>query len=782
MGDKRDLTVGRREDKIGTDRSGKIQRALIFLLLFLIFAESTLLSSRHNRDLFHDSVESMTMDMAAMLTKLLPERREEYDRSEPQGRVLTKEMLPHDCQAWILDESGLVLEQSDDDVDIPEEVKNNLIPEEAKDSRDGCVIWSGDSNPLLLTQDCYVLSPISNSELYLLMRNGATAIKAKQRSQFTLSVGVNLILLIIAIVVINNMIVRFRRQIMQMATTDELTKLSNRKFFHRQYEEYIRDPQRAASSLFLLDVDRFKEINDTLGHLAGDKALSGLAQMIREMCSENGGFAGRWGGDEFVGVLPMPAGRAGAVLEKLCRKVVQAETERGFPMSVSVGVTPIAGNLDLAKITEKADEALYSSKENGRNQISVYRGEDISAKEKTTASGTITIDSLSSPESGAEGIIHTQIKNEGALSQENPPRRESLWKDLNFHTVRKKLAASIVLGVKWMTPFVAGGGILIALAFLFDAAAVDIASLPIEERANFGSITSIAASLKQLGDTTFNFMLPVFAGFMAFGLAGENAFMAGFVGGFMTIVCKTGFAGAMIAGLAAGLITSQLNLFTRHLPGLVRKVAPIVIFPVLNLIVLQVLTTYVISPISLVIEAAFTGILDRASAYAPSVGGGLAAMMMSVDMGGIINKVAYQYGLDAIAANRTDIMAAVMIGGMVPPIGIALSMLIFPGKYTRVERDSAPVTMVMGLSFITEGALPYVFTDFVRVIPSCMAGSFVAGTLSVLYGCKLPAPHGGMFVIPVIEHSLMFVLALAAGSLLAALLLGFLKKDKTEEL
>ncbi len=763
------------EEKKGAGRSSQ---TAIFVLLILIIAGSALFHSSQNTGLLYDSVESLTMELSEILTEHYLMSSADKKGRMPEDWKVSKDILPEDCAEWVLDTEGNILQQSGQILFIPEDVKNTLS--ETKLSDRAQVIWSGRRIPFLFSQDCFVIRPLTGSNLYLLTKNQAVTIKATQREQFALAMSVTIILVILTLVLINNMVTRFRRQIMLMATTDELTGLSNRKSFRQQYDDYILDSQRAPSSLFLLDVDHFKNINDKLGHAAGDKALSQLAAQIQEIIDEYGGFAGRWGGDEFIGVLPLPVDQACKALEILCHRVVRSEKDRGFPMTISIGATTVTEHTDLAKISEKADEALYSAKENGRNQVIVISEEKTRRQSNTLVSETITIDSLSASDSGTGSIICTKIRQDDSPPRTETPDSDTQFKGLNARILRKKLAAGIVLGVRWMTPFIAGGGILIALAFLFDAASVDLSQLPLEQRANFGSLTAPAAALKELGGITFNFMLPVFAAFMAFGLAGENAFMAGFVGGFMTIESNTGFAGAMISGLTAGLITSQLNLFTRHLPKIIRKIAPIVVFPILNLLILQTLTGYVITPLSGIIGRLFTAILDRAVEIGPSLGGGVAAMMMSADMGGVINKIAYQYGLDAIAANHTGVMAAVMIGGMVPPIGIALSMLLFPRKYSLRERESTSITMVMGLSFITEGALPFVFTDFVRVIPSCMAGSFAAGMLSSLYGCQLPAPHGGIFVIPVIDHPFLYIIALACGSFLTALLLGMLKKERKD--
>ena len=292
-------------------------------------------------------------------------------------------------------------------------------------------------------------------------------------------------------------------------------------------------------------------------------------------------------------------------------------------------------------------------------------------------------------------------------------------------------------------------------------------------------MTSISTYLKYLGDTTFNFMLPVFSAFMAYSLAGENAFMSGLVGGYMVINTNSGFIGAAIAGLAAGIISREINLFTDRLPKFIRGAAPIVIYPIFSLTIVQAISFFMIQPATVAMGSVFNTILDNAKIFSKPLACTIAAGMMSVDMGGIINKIAYNYGLASITAKDTLIMAAVMAGGMVPPIGIAFSTLLFKDRFCTDEKNGGILALFMGFSFITEGALPYVITDFARVIPSCIAGSAVSGLMSSLFGCRLPAPHGGIFVLPVVENPVLYLVSILTGSLVTALILGFLKKKYT---
>ena len=244
----------------------------------------------------------------------------------------------------------------------------------------------------------------------------------------------------------------------------------------------------------------------------------------------------------------------------------------------------------------------------------------------------------------------------------------------------------------------------------------------------------------------------------------------------MVIESNSGFVGAMAAGFAAGVITNELNQFVRHMPKYIRQAAHLIMFPVFSLLLMKFLSVFVITPVAAAVGGIFRSLLESAAGTGDVWGGTLAAAMMAIDMGGIINKVAYNYGVESIADGGTLIMAAVMAGGMVPPVGIFFSMLFFGDAFTEAEKERSSATLVMGLSFITEGALPYVFTDIFRVIPSCVAGSAVAGMLSALCGCSLPAPHGGVFVFPVTAHPLLYAMSVLAGSVTTAVILGLLKR------
>ena len=339
-----------------------------------------------------------------------------------------------------------------------------------------------------------------------------------------------------------------------------------------------------------------------------------------------------------------------------------------------------------------------------------------------------------------------------------------------------KIYMQLMNGVSHMLPFVVGGGILIALAFLIDGLSVDMASLSDEMRANFGTITPAAAVLKNLGGFAFGFMLPILAGFIAMSIADRPGLAVGFVGGAIAANGKSGFLGALLAGFIAGYLILLLRKAFSKLPESIEKIAPVLLYPLFGILFIGLIMTFVVEPpIGALNTALNTGLTNMGGA-SKVVLGMIVAGMMSVDMGGPFNKAAYVFGTASIAAGNYDIMAAVMIGGMVPPCAIALSTLLFKNKFTKAERESGPTNFIMGLAFITEGAIPFAASDPLRVLPSCILGSAAAGALSMAFNCTLMAPHGGIFVFPVVDHAVMYFLALIVGTVLGAVALGLLKK------
>ena len=335
-------------------------------------------------------------------------------------------------------------------------------------------------------------------------------------------------------------------------------------------------------------------------------------------------------------------------------------------------------------------------------------------------------------------------------------------------------------GVSHMLPFVVGGGILIALAFLIDGLCVDMTSLTAEARQSFGSITPVAATLKSIGNLAFGFMLPLLAGFIAMSIADRPGLAVGFVGGAIAANGKSGFLGALVAGFLAGYLILLLKKLFGKLPEALEKIAPVLLYPVFGILIVGLVMTFVVEPPIGALNTALNTALTNMSGSSKVLLGIIVAGMMAVDMGGPFNKAAYVFGTASIAAGNYGIMAAVMIGGMVPPCAIALASLLFKDKFTKTERESAPTNFIMGLAFITEGAIPFAASDPLHVIPACVIGSGLAGALSMAFNCTLMAPHGGVFVFPVVGNPLMYLAALAVGTVVGALMLGVLKKKIAE--
>lgn len=347
-------------------------------------------------------------------------------------------------------------------------------------------------------------------------------------------------------------------------------------------------------------------------------------------------------------------------------------------------------------------------------------------------------------------------------------------------SIGHKIYKHLMNGVSHMLPFVVGGGILIAIAFLIDGFSVDLNSLPADQRANFGTITQAAALFKGIGGTAFGFMLPILAGFIAMSIADRPGLAVGFVGGSIAANGTSGFLGALVAGFVAGYIVLLLKKVFSKLPESLDGMKPVLLYPLLGIFLVGVIMQFVVEPPIGALNTAINNGLNGLNGASAVVLGILLGGMMSVDMGGPVNKAAYVFGTASIAAGNYNIMAAVMIGGMVPPIAIALATIFFKNKFTAEERKAGPTNFIMGLSFITEGAIPFAASDPLHVLPACVVGSAVAGGLSMAFGCTLMAPHEGIFVVPTIGNPLMYLVALVIGSFIACGLLGLLKKKVSE--
>lgn len=349
--------------------------------------------------------------------------------------------------------------------------------------------------------------------------------------------------------------------------------------------------------------------------------------------------------------------------------------------------------------------------------------------------------------------------------------------------VGRSIYKHLMNGVSHMLPFVIGGGILIALAFLFDDYSID--------PSNFGKNTPLAAYLKTIGEQAFGMMLPVLAGYIAMSIADRPGLAVGFVGGLIAKMGATfanpaggsvnsGFLGALLAGFIGGYIVIMLKKAFSKLPKSLEGIKPVLLYPLIGIFLVAVVTTF-INPFVGAINDGLTSLLNGMGGTSKIILGVVVGGMMSVDMGGPVNKAAYVFGTAQLAEGNFDIMAAVMAGGMVPPIAVALCTTFFKKKFTEKERQSGLVNYIMGLSFISEGAIPFAAADPIRVIPSCIVGSAVAGGLSMALGCTLRAPHGGIFVLPTIGNPFGYLLAIVIGSAVGCLVMAALKKNLETE-
>lgn len=349
-------------------------------------------------------------------------------------------------------------------------------------------------------------------------------------------------------------------------------------------------------------------------------------------------------------------------------------------------------------------------------------------------------------------------------------------------SVGRQIYKHLMNGVSHMLPFVIGGGILIALAFLLDDYSIN--------PANFGKNTPLAAAIKTIGETAFGFMLPVLAGYIAMSISDRPGLAVGFVGGMLAntgvnyasafdsgvTAISGGFLGALFAGFLGGYLVLGLKRLFDKLPASLEGIKPTLLYPLIGIGLIGMIMLFV-NPFFGSINVGITNVLNSMGGTSKVLLGIVVAGMMAIDMGGPFNKAAYVFGTASLASGNEAVMAAVMAGGMVPPLAIALATTFFKNKFTARERQSGITNYIMGLSFITEGAIPFAAADPLRVIPSCVIGSAVAGGLSMFFNCQLPAPHGGIFVFPVVGNVLMYVVAVVVGSVVGMLMLGLLKKN-----
>ena len=347
----------------------------------------------------------------------------------------------------------------------------------------------------------------------------------------------------------------------------------------------------------------------------------------------------------------------------------------------------------------------------------------------------------------------------------------------------RKIYKSLMNGVSHMLPFVIGGGILIALSFLVDGANAGTSS--------FGSGTPLAAFFNKVGNTAFGMMFPILAGYIAMAIGDRPALMPGIVGGLLAKAgtsiflpeeqwVSSGFFGALIAGFVAGYLMLLLKKLLEKLPKSLEGTKPVLLYPFFGILLMGVIMIFLVNPPIGAFNTWLNNCLASMGESSKILLGAVLGGMMSIDFGGPFNKAAYVFGTAAIASGQIDIMAAVMIGGMVPPCAIALATMLFKNKFTKEEREAGPTNFIMGLAFITEGAIPYAAADPLHVIPACLIGSGIAGAISMLFKCTLMAPHGGIFVFPVVGNPLYYLLALVVGTIVSCFLLGVLKKKVNE--
>ena len=499
--------------------------------------------------------------------------------------------------------------------------------------------------------------------------------------------------------------------------------------------------------------------------------------------------------DEFLNIIDS-AEKAKDEKEAKAKEPVEVKKDDVFIVAVTACPTGIAHTYMAAEaIEKKAKELGYQVKVETRGSGGAKNV--LTDDEIAKAAGVIVACDTNVPTDRFDGkkVIECQVSDGINKAEElikriaagdAPVFKASGKKEASHSSVGGKESVGhqiykhLMNGVSHMLPFVVGGGILIAIAFLIDGFSVDLNSLPADQRANFGTITQAAAMFKGIGGTAFGFMLPILAGFIAMSIADRPGLAVGFVGGSIAANGTSGFLGALVAGFVAGYIVLLLKKVFSKLPESLDGMKPVLLYPLLGIFLVGVIMQFVVEPPIGALNTAINNGLNGLNGASAVVLGVLLGGMMSVDMGGPVNKAAYVFGTASIAAGNYNIMAAVMIGGMVPPIAIALATIFFKNKFTAEERKAGPTNFIMGLSFITEGAIPFAASDPLHVLPACVVGSAVAGGLSMAFGCTLMAPHGGIFVVPTIGNPLMYLVALVIGAFIACGLLGLLKKKVSE--
>ena len=461
---------------------------------------------------------------------------------------------------------------------------------------------------------------------------------------------------------------------------------------------------------------------------------------------------------QILAVTACPTGIAHTFMA--AESLEQHAKKRGISIKVETNGSGGAKNVLTAEEIAKADGIIIAADKN----VAMARFDGKHVVITKVADGINKADELIDKAlSGSAPIYHAKA-GESAGDAGGSVENESIGRQVYKHLMN---------GVSHMLPFVVGGGILIAISFLLDDYSID--------PSKFGSNTPVAAFFNKVGGASFGFMLPVLAGFIAMSIADRPGLAAGFVGGALSGANGSGFLGALVAGFLAGFIVNWLKKALQVLPPALEGTKPILLYPLLGILSIGFICTIIIGPPIAAVNEWLIETLKNMDPNAKLFIGALVGGMMAIDMGGPINKAAYVTGTGLLASGEYHVMAAVMAGGMVPPLAIALATIFFKKKFTKQEQSTAPTNIVMGFSFITEGAIPFAAGDPIHVIPSCVVGSAIAGALSMMFDCTLRAPHGGIFVVPTIGNPAMYMVAIIVGAVVGCLILGMIRKPRPQD-
>lgn len=526
----------------------------------------------------------------------------------------------------------------------------------------------------------------------------------------------------------------FKNALIQAATVDRFLELITAKEdgnFDPSVEGYIKTEDEKAPS-----------ITDAIEA----KATEAIEKVVPKVSVDNPHY-------EVLAVTGCPTGIAHTYMaaESLERKAkemgISLKVEKNGASGIKDALT--AEEIEHAKcIIVASDRQVEMARFDGKPMIQTKVANGINKAEEL----------LREAMSGAAPVYHASQSDKDS-AESAIDAKDSFGRQIYKHLMN---------GVSHMLPFVIGGGILIALAFLFDT--FDPANAK-----NFGSGTPLSAFLMKIGGASFGFMLPVLAGYIAMSIADRPGLVAGFVGGLLASQGGSGFLGALIAGFAAGYLVLLVKKLVSGLPQALEGTKPVLFYPVLGVLFIGIAITFIINPPVSALNEWLMNSLQTMGTTSRVLLGLVFGAMMSVDMGGPVNKAAYVIGTGALATGEYGIMAAVMAGGMVPPLAIALCTTFFPSRFTEAERKSGITNYIMGLSFITEGAIPFAAADPIRVLPSCIIGAGTAGALSMFFECTLRAPHGGIFVVPTIGNPLLYLASIAIGSVVACIILAIVK-------